>query len=101
MTGATMIVGSVLFVPTAWRDMAAAWSPVPPAAWVAIVGSALLALNGAYLIWYTAVQHLGSSRASIYSNLVPIGAMVVAALTLGERIGDEVAGAAAVVRACC
>ena len=48
--------------------------------------SALLALNVAYLIWYTAVQRVGNSRTSIYSNVVPLVAMSVAAAVLGEPI---------------
>ena len=38
--------------------------------------SALFALCIAYVIWYTGVQRIGSSRTSIYSNLTPIVAMI-------------------------
>ena len=41
--------------------------------------SSLLALNVAYLIWYTGVQRIGAARTSMYSNVVPIVAMSVAA----------------------
>ena len=52
-----------------------------------MIGSSLLALAFAYMVWYTAIQRIGSSRTAIYSNLTPIVAMVVAALWLGEQIG--------------
>ena len=38
------------------------------------------------MIWYTAVQRLGNSRTSLYSNVVPLVAMGVAALTIGEPL---------------
>jgi drug/metabolite transporter (DMT)-like permease len=52
----------------------------------------------AYLIWYVAVQRVGSSRTSIYNNVTPIVAMAVAAFSLGEPITIAKAlGAAAVL----
>jgi drug/metabolite transporter (DMT)-like permease len=99
VTSATMVVGTALFVPLATPELTrVAWEHVTPAVWLTIVGSAVLALNGAYLIWYTAVQRLGSARTSVFSNLVPIGAMIVAAVALGERIDTtKWTGAAAVL----
>ena len=49
--------------------------------------SSLLALAFSYMVWYTAVQKIGSSRTAVYSNLTPIVAIAVAAIWLGERIG--------------
>jgi len=60
--------------------------------------SALLALCLAYLIWYTAIQAIGVARTSLYSNLVPVAAMAVAAVWLGEPITSiKVVGATAVL----
>ena len=38
------------------------------------------------MVWYTAVQRIGSARTAVYSNLTPIVAMIVAAIWLGEQI---------------
>jgi drug/metabolite transporter (DMT)-like permease len=66
--------------------------------WIALLYSALFSLVIAYLIWYTAVQRVGSSRTSVYSNVTPIVAMLIAAIFLGEPItAAKVAGAAAVL----
>jgi drug/metabolite transporter (DMT)-like permease len=66
--------------------------------WVGIALSALLALNVGYVIWYVGVQRLGSARTSVYSNLVPVAALVTAAVWLGEPIrGVKLAGAALVI----
>ena len=50
---------------------------------------AAFALVASYIIWYTAVQQLGGSHTAIYSNVVPIVAMVVASLVLGEPTTSE------------
>jgi drug/metabolite transporter (DMT)-like permease len=87
VTSATMIVGSAVFLPFAWPDIASTrWATVDWTVLAAIGASALLALNVAYLIWYTAVQRIGSARTSVFSNMVPPTAMVIAALVIGERL---------------
>ena len=51
-----------------------------------------------YVLWYTGVQRLGSARTSVYSNLVPVVAMSVAAVGLHESIGAvKLVGAALVL----
>jgi drug/metabolite transporter (DMT)-like permease len=99
VTGVTMTIGSVfyaLFGIPALRRLD--WHAVSPAAWGALVYSAVFSLVVAYVIWYTAVQRVGSSRTSIYSNLVPIVAIGVAAVVLGEPLSvRKIAGAVAVI----
>jgi drug/metabolite transporter (DMT)-like permease len=99
VTGYSMTVGSILYLPVAWRGLTTmAWSQVRPTAWAALLASSLLALFVAYVIWYTAVQKLGGSRTAVYSNITPLVAMAVAALWLGEPLTPrKLAGAAAVV----
>jgi len=99
VTGYSMAIGSALYVPFAWvalRDLA--WRDVSASAWLSIVFSAVFALCVAYMIWYTAVQRLGNTRTSVYSNMVPLVAMVVAWGWLGEHIGAmKIAGAGAII----
>lgn len=98
VTGWSMAAGSVLYVPLAWNGLRELrWSAVPWPAWAAVVLSALLALFFAYMIWYSAVRSLGSTRTAIYSNVTPLVAMIVAAIGVGEPITlRKLAGAAAV-----
>lgn len=56
-----------------------------PAAWAGVGYAGILAIGVAYLIWYTGVRRLGSSRTAVYSNLVPIVGLLVAWLWLGEE----------------
>ena len=99
VTGMTMAIGAVPYVLLALPGLIRLdWSRPALWTWTALVLSAIFALGVAYLIWYTAVQKIGSARTSIYSNVVPIVAMTVAALWLGEPLTRaKLIGAAAVL----
>ena len=87
VTGYSMALGALLYLPIAWSGLRVLeWGAVRPLAWLAVVLSALLALYVSYMIWYTAVQKIGSMRTSMYSNVTPLVAMGVAAIWLGEII---------------
>jgi drug/metabolite transporter (DMT)-like permease len=99
VTGLSMAIGTVLYalvmIPTL---LATDWSRLSTGTWVALVYSAIFALCVAYTIWYMAVREIGSARTSVYSNLVPIVAMLTAIAFLGERLTiTRMAGAAAVL----
>ena len=71
---------------------------VSTAAWAGIIYSALFSLVAAYVIWYTAVQKLGGGHTSMYSNIVPMVAMAVAAIGLGEPLtATKLVGASAIL----
>lgn len=99
VTGYSMTFGTVLYVLVGFPEFARQnWRAVHLSAWLALAFSSVLALNVAYLIWYTAVQRLGNIRTSMYSNIVPIVAMLVAVVGLGERVGpNKLVGAAAIL----
>jgi drug/metabolite transporter (DMT)-like permease len=99
VTGMTMAIGTVpyalLAIPT-MRQLD--WGNVTPTVWLILFPSGLFALNFAFLVWYTAVQKLGPARTSIYSNAVPLTAMITAAIFLDEPItGIKLLGVAAVL----
>ena len=99
VTGYSMTLGSLLYLPIGWLGLRTLeWSAVRPASWIALVLSGLLALYVSYMIWYTAVQTIGSTRTSMYSNVTPLVAMGVAAIWLGEPVTTrKLIGAAAVI----
>lgn len=87
VTGMTMAIGAVPYALLALPQIVAMnWAAVSAWTWTALVLSALLALCLSYLIWYIAVQRIGPARTSLYSNLVPIVAIGVAAIWLGEPL---------------
>jgi drug/metabolite transporter (DMT)-like permease len=99
VTGYSLAVGTALFLPVALPSLRALdWGTVGTDAWFALVTSAVLAINVAYLIWYAAVQRIGNTRTSMYSNVVPVAALVIAWVSLDERIDvAKVGGAAAIL----
>jgi drug/metabolite transporter (DMT)-like permease len=99
VTALTMTLGGLLYAAASLPVvLGVSWPDVRPRVWIALLYSALFSLVIAYLIWYTAVQRVGSSRTSVYSNVTPIVAMLIAAIFLGEPItAAKVAGAAAVL----
>jgi drug/metabolite transporter (DMT)-like permease len=99
VTGISMALGTCLYVPVSWPALREVpWSSLSIGTWAAIVYSGLFALFIAYTIWYVAVREIGSARTSIYSNLIPLVAMLTAVVFLGERLSvSEVLGACAVL----
>jgi drug/metabolite transporter (DMT)-like permease len=99
VTAMSMLIGTIVYVPAASGNLARVpWRDVSALAWVKLVYSALFALCVAYTIWYAAVRRIGSARTSIYSNLLPIVAILTAYVWLHEPIGwIKLIGAAAVL----
>lgn len=99
VTGISMAIGTAIYVPVMVPNLLRTdWGAVSTATWIALVYSALFALCVAYTIWYMAVREIGSARTSVYSNLVPIVAMLTAVVFLGEHLtAARLAGAAAVL----
>jgi drug/metabolite transporter (DMT)-like permease len=99
VTGYSLAIGATLYAVLATPALVTThWGTISATSWTLMVLSSLLALAFAYMIWYTAVQRIGSSRTAVYSNLTPVVAMVVAAVWLDEPIGvRQVLGAATIL----
>ncbi len=99
VTGLSMAIGTAIYVPLMTGTIRATdWNALSRGTWIAVVYSALFALCVAYTIWYMAVREIGSARTSVYSNLVPIVAMLTAVVFLGEGLtATRLAGASAVL----
>ncbi len=99
VTGVSMTIGGLLYVAFAAPVLLSLeWRSISALSWWLMIASAVLALSVSYLIWYTALQRLGSTRTSVYSYLTPVMAMIVAALWLDEPISrNQIAGAATIL----
>jgi drug/metabolite transporter (DMT)-like permease len=87
VTGYSMAIGAACYFLIAIPTLVGThWAMLSLTSWMLMALSSLLALALSYMIWYTAVQRIGSSRTAIYSNLTPIVAILVAAIWLGEPI---------------
>lgn len=99
VTALSMLFGTMIYVPLAATRLShVPWADVSILTWAKLVYSALFAICVAYTIWYAAVRAIGSARTSVYSNLLPIVAMLTAHFWLREPIGPaKIVGAAAVL----
>jgi len=85
VTSWTLWVGTIALValggPSIWAlDLNA----ISREAWLGAVYSGVFALAVAYLIWNHGLEHIGGPRTAAFSNLVPVVALITAALWLGE-----------------
>jgi len=98
-TALTMWIGAVGLIAVglpSLRDQS--WSAVSTWAWAGLLYSAVLGIAVAYVLWYYGVRHLGSSRTAVYSNLIPLVALVVAWILLGEKPGlTQIVGAVLII----
>lgn len=99
LSAVTLAGGIVPMLIAAAPSLAATqWRALGALAWGAVAYSGLLALVLAYLFWYRGVRVLGPTRASMYANLQPLFAILIAWAVLGEapRV-VQIAGAACIM----
>lgn len=82
-----IVSGSLFRLPFSLREMAAqAWDQVSLGAWLALAYSIVPGEANAYVIWFKSIQDTRASKTTIYSTLMPPMAVLIAIVTLGERL---------------
>lgn len=78
-----------------------AWlRPVPAAALASVAYYALVPTVAGFLLWYAGAARLAGAEAALFTAVMPVSALVLAAWWLGEPVGwSQVAGAACVLGA--
>jgi drug/metabolite transporter (DMT)-like permease len=90
-TPVLVVLGLPALLSTPWRD-------VPAWAWGGVAYAGVLSVGVAYVFWYRGILRLGNSRTALYSNLVPVAALLAAWVWLGEVPGAlQVSGAAVIL----
>ena len=85
LSALTMMGGAIPLFLLAWPAVShASWRSLPTLGWLAILYSGVFALVVAYLFWYNGVRVIGPTRTSMFSNLQPLIALLVAWPLLGE-----------------
>jgi drug/metabolite transporter (DMT)-like permease len=99
VTALSMLIGTAIYAPLAAPSFARVdWHAVSAITWMKLMYSSAFAICVAYTIWYAAVRAIGSARTAVYSNLLPIIAMLTAYFWLHEPLGPaKIAGATAVL----
>lgn len=81
-----MIVGTLFLLLFGWRSVLAyPWAEVSFQGWLGLGYATLFASVIAYVLWFRAIGELGATRTLVYGYLIPIVAVLVAVLTLGEQ----------------
>lgn len=78
-----------------------AWTlPADPVALLGVVWYAIVPTVGGYLLWYAGAARVSAGVASLYTAVLPVSALALAALVLREAIGvGQVVGAGCVLAA--
>lgn len=97
MTAWTLWIGTPALVLIGLPSLATTdFGAVGSATWVGVAYAGFVSIGLAYLLWYRGVERLGNNRTAVYSNLVPVAALLTAWLWLGE-VPTVVQGLGAVV----
>lgn len=77
------------------------WTLVPPspAAWGAILGIAALSTALAYILYFRILATAGATNLLLVTFLIPVSAILLGSLALGERLGPEHFGGMALIGA--
>jgi len=85
-TYACLFGTAALLIVALHEGLVQTWMQVAPAAWVGVLYLGMLGTAAGFLWYYEGVQAIGSAKASIFINLVPVFAIAFATVLLGEPI---------------
>jgi drug/metabolite transporter (DMT)-like permease len=100
ISAATLLLAAAALVPIAsfnTPDLA----PIPPLAWLALLGLAFVSTTVAFLFYYRLIADIGPVKASTVTLLVPVFGMLWGVLLLGESLtAGRIAGCAIILSGC-
>ena len=84
---ATISIGTGLIAPFALMEQGAfPWEEIPLSGWIALGYLILFASAFAFVVWNVGLQAIGPERASVFSNLIPVTALLLGMFLLAEQI---------------
>jgi len=98
ITANLTVAGAVLLPFAIWQAIHLDWKGVGWAGWAGMLYMAVFSSVAAYVLFYWALRYMAASRVTAVNYFQPVGAIVLAALFLGERpTAHLLVGAALVV----
>lgn len=92
----TLLISLLLQIPLLWTDrklLVTGVGAVPVSGWLALLYLIVFATALGQQAWLYGVKGVGPSRAGVFVNLIPVSALLLSAVILGEAIGvREVVG---------
>ena len=87
LTAITMAIGTVpLLLVSAPSLSTENWAAISANSWLGLAFSAVFAIAIGYVLWYTGVNRIGTSRTALYENLVTVFAVASAWVLLSESM---------------
>ena len=87
LTTLTMVMGTPLLVLVSIPSLKEQnWGSVSLQGWLCLIYSFCFAVAIGFVIWYTGVSRIGTTRTALYENLITVIAVAVAWLFLSERM---------------
>ncbi len=85
ITAWTLWCGTPVLVLAGIPELArTSWRAVGIEVWGGVAYAGALAIGVGYVLWNRGIQRLGHVRTAVYQNLVPVAALIVAWIALGE-----------------
>jgi drug/metabolite transporter (DMT)-like permease len=82
------LYGLAMFIPFAlWELPGFDLAQTRASGWAAVVYSAVLVTVVAFSLWFYGLQRVPANRAGIFTGMIPVSAVILAAFMLHERIG--------------
>jgi drug/metabolite transporter (DMT)-like permease len=82
-----LLMGAALLLPTAAPQLAGQnWEEIPTSVWILFAAAVIGPLVITNVLWFTAIDRVGPSRASLYANLQPFLGALFALLLLAEQM---------------
>jgi len=96
LTTLTFVLGALFYLPAGVGEMVATpWLSLSLSGWTALLYSAVFSFAVGYVIWYSSVKRVGSTKTGVFGYITPVFAVIIAWIFLGEGIHlHQVAGVA-------
>ena len=98
LAGLSLVIGTAFYLPFAAVDVGrVSWTSISAGAWASLLYSAVLAMVVSFVVYCSSVRRVGNTKTGIYSNLIPVFAVIFASFFLSERITALEAGGGLVI----
>ena len=86
VTYSVLVGASLLFIPACMQGLTSQISTYPAAAWAGLFFLGFFGTVLGFLWFYQGIQRIGPTKAGLFINFVPISAIILSFLVLGEPI---------------
>ncbi|HEU0165761.1 MAG TPA: DMT family transporter [Thermomicrobiales bacterium] len=84
----SIIYSTMMFLPLGlWQMRGFDPSAVPTSAWLSVAYSAVIVTVAAFVLWFRGLKQVPATTAAPFTGVIPIVAVILAAILLGEPIG--------------